>query len=363
MSNPTSLGKLSDEFMEVDEVMMASRHSSASKSRGKAKAKSASDSASASSAIESTRNELSEMLSKIRFTPVSPNESASASASKGSKSNTPEDVKEANRLLSRIQKETDRASNNILLYVKYLSSPLRLYLKTTLQMMPMDARIQHVNMIKINDRVKEDLVGEWTNKDTFGLKMLVKMYRLYQNVMPMLRDHDDFMRYFKPHHGKDAEARKEITYYMYNYIMNPGLGSHPTGQVSLEHDLHAYIDNFLHEEKDEIEAVGFDIKDFRDTLRNKLTFELNLYASIVFKKAVQFKYKPHGHKHKEEKLKPEEILTTLYQKFASFPGAEVFAHQMMHWSLTDDDMTNPARGYAGGKHKPKHVRVARKQKK
>lgn len=344
MSNPTALSALASEFMEIDPMMQEARKNPPRKARA-AKKKSVSD----DDATPSSRNELSEILSKLRFT--KPPLSESATPTSGTRD--PTEIREANRLLSQLQKHTEQVSLNTLLYVKYLTSPLRLYLKTMLQMMPYDDRVAHVATIKVNDRVKNDLIGDWDHKDTFGLKLLVKMYRMYQNVMPMFRNHEDFMKYLKPNHGEDAASRAHITFYLYNYVMNPGYGVHPNGQVSLEHDLHAYYDSFLVEEAEEIAAVGFDTKDFKDMLRNKVAFELNLYASVVFKKSTQFKYRDMNGRMVEEKLNPEQLIHTLFEKFASFPGADVFAQQMTTWMTTDEDMSAPRRGYNGGKRKLK----------
>lgn len=351
MSNPTALKQLSQDFMDIDAEMR--EHSQSSKTSKKKQT----PSTSSDDATPSTRNELSEILSKIRFSKPTESVTPTASVSK-SGSRTPTEVREANHLLSRIQRVTERVSNNVLLYVKYLSSPLRLYLKVVLALMTPEDRMAHVSTIKVADRVKEDLVSDWNNKDSFGLKILVKMYRMYTNVVPMFRDHEDFLRYLKPNYSKDAAAHAHITFYLYNYVMNPGFADHPNGRVSLEHDLHAYIDLFLEDERDEIAAVGFDIKDFRDQLRNKLVFELNLYMTVAFKKAVHFKHKatPNG-VFKEEKLQPEELITTLYQKFSAAPIATMFADQMMNWMMSDDDMSAPARGYNGGKSKSKSKKL------
>ncbi len=348
MSNPTALKQLTEDFMEIDTELKTKKRTATKKPVSE-------------DATPETRNELSEILSKIRFS--KPTESVTPSAS-GSKtgSRTPTEIREANHLLSRIQRQTERVSNNVLLYVKYLSSPLRLYLKTMLALMTPEDRLAHAASIKVADRVKEDLVSDWNNKDSFGLKMLVKMYRMYTNVVPMFRDHEDFLRYLKPHYAKDATSREHITYYLFNYVMNPGFATHPNGRVSLEHDLHAYIDQFLEDEREEIAAVGFDIKDFRDQLRNKLVFELNLYMTVAFKKAVHFKHKPSPNAAlKEEKLHPEELLTALYQKFSSAPIAAIFADQMMNWMMTDEDMSAPARGYNGGA-KKKYKKTKRSKK-
>lgn len=357
MSNPTMLKHLSDEVTSFGHEMKAKRRvKSSANSNGSTEMMS--DTSSISEApTRSTRNELSEMLSKIRFS--RPSMTPTLSESNNSKrSVTPTEIRQANHMLSHIQKTTDRVSNNILMYVKYLSSPLRLYLKTMLQLMTPEDRIAHAASIKVAERVKEDLVSDWNNKDSFGLKILVKMYRMYTNVLPMFRDHEDFLRYLKPNYAKDAETRAHITYYLYNYVMNPGVAAHPNGRVSLEHDVHSYFDKFLEDEKDDISAVGFDVQDFRDQLRIKLVFELNMYMASAFKKPLHFKHKPHPEAAlKEEKLHPEEVIQRLFQMFSSAPIATVFAEQMMNWMTMDDDLSAPVRGYKGGKAKKKSRKV------
>lgn len=334
--------------MEVDEEIQQVQEQRKNPTRkARAKPKPVVKKSPSSDATPPSRNELSEILSKLSF--GKPSLSVSATPS-NSGTRDPTEVRQANHLLSQIQKYTDKMGNNILLYVKYLTSPLRLYLKTILQMMPLEDRLSHVATIKVSDAVKNDLVGEWNPKDTFGLKILVKMYRMYTNVLPMLRGHEEFMRYLKPNHGVDAATRQNITFYIYNYVMNPGAG--------LENDMHGYFDGFLSEEAEEIAAVGFDVKDFREQLRNKLAFELNLYTSVVFKKPTKFKYTgPNGPV--EEKHNPEDLMRILHEKFASFPGAQGFATEMVKWMLEDDDMSQPPRGYHGGAKK----RTVKKTKK
>lgn len=335
MSNPTELTRLGYDAMEVEEYIQQEKQVRRNPPRGKRAAPKKAETD--DDATPPSRNELSEILSKLSF--GKPSMSVTATPSNSQASLDPTDVRHANHLLSQIQRYTEKMGNNILLYVKYLTSPLRLYLKVLFMTMPVENRLAQVATIKVSDNVKNDLVGEWTARDTFGLKLLVKMYKMYQNVLPLLNGHDEFMRYLKPNHGLDPASRHNVTFYIYNYVMNPGAG--------LDIDLHGYFDHFLDAEAEEIAAVGFDVKDFRDQLRNKLAFELNLYTSVVFKKQTKFKYVG-SHGPVEEKHSPEDLMRVIHEKIASFPGAEAFATEMVRWLLEDDDMSQPKRGYLGG---------------
>ncbi len=307
-----------------------------------------SDSGSISLSEKESRNELSEILEKIRLSKSATPVTLPKGSSSKDRTSTPEEEREQQRVLRKIQHETEKASNNILLHVKYLSSPLRIYLKCMFMMMPDQDKIAHLQSLRLSDRVKHDLLSEWSAKDTFGLKILVKMYRLYQNVFPLLKNHEDFMRYFKPNYGEGFEMRKNTIYYMYNNVMNPGTAYHPNGVVNLEHEVHMWLTSFLQEDKDNIEEVGFEISDFHEALIFKVAFDFNIYASIVFKKALSFKYK-NGNHMVEEKKDPEELVKTIYNMLNSHPVAKIIAEQMMYWLTTDDDMTNAPRAIRGGK--------------
>lgn len=293
-----------------------------------------------------SRNELSDILSKMRlssssFTATSPEPSSEELAKKKEDS----DVVLQRRALRIIAHETDKAANNIVLHVKYATSPLRLYLKTQLQTKPVAERVALANTIKISDAVKADLVSDWNIVDSFGLKMLVKLYRLHQNVMPMLASHEDFMRYFKPLYDADHVHRKPITFYLFNNVMNPGVVYYTYEQTqSLEHAMHQWLDGFLIDFKDDLEEVGFSLDDAKQDLIAKITFELNVYASIVFKKPLTFKYSTG----ERVSFTAEALLKELHTAFAASAGTAILAEQMMFWLANDEPMVGAPRAITGG---------------
>lgn len=306
-------------------------------------------SSSSSSISPESRNELSEALDNMRLSSNSSFDPSSASSSPNTKKKEDEDVKAQRRVLRIIEHEINKASNNILLHIKYISSPLRLYLKSQLQSTPLNQRIELANTIKISDKVKQDLVSDWKVEDSFGLKMLVKMYRMSQNIFPVFKSHEEFMQYMKPGYVNDINPmRKQITYYLFHNVMNPGAIYYIAGQgIPLEHNMHSWVDNFMYDYMDDLEEVGFDISDIRKQLVNKLSFELNIYASVLLKKPITFKYTNNS----VVKYDAEHLIKELHRMFSANQNTTILAEQMMYWMTTDEDLSQGKRVVKGGRRK------------
>ena len=129
------------------------------------------------SSTKSSRNELSEALQKIRMSKetlsetVSTGKSTQSEKSEGHKS-IDSAAKEQQKILRLIQRETDRAGTNIVMHVKYYSSPIRLFLKTKFMLMSLEEKMKYASVLKLADFVKQDIVSDWNAKDFFGLKVL-----------------------------------------------------------------------------------------------------------------------------------------------------------------------------------------------
>jgi len=294
-----------------------------------------------------SRNELSEILEKMRlsetdFSATSPSDSSSGAAKKPAEES---DVKLQRRALRIVAHETEKAANNILLHVKYLTAPLRLYLKTQLQTKSASERVAIANTIKISDAVKTDLVSDWNVKDAFGLKVLVKMYKMHQNLFPMFASHEQFLLYMQPLSDAAHESRKGITFFLYNVVMNPGAVYYAyDAPTSLEHELHEWMGGFLSEYAEDLEAVGFSVEDARTDLIRKVTLELNILASVIFKKPVSFKYSTG----EALRLEPEALMKELFTMFSTMPGTQILAEQMAWWMTNDDNMVGAPRAITGG---------------
>ncbi len=308
-----------------------------------------------------TRNSLSQALQNVNLSPVSTPDTPDQGSSV---SNVESDVRMMEKMSILMDREAERSSLNIALYVKYFASPLRLYIKTLLQSMPMDMRVAHASAIRISERVKMDLVGEWNSNDTFGLKILVKMYRLFKNVMPLVNGHTEYMKYFDPSFGTkllehERAMIEPVTYFLLNNVLNPGAALHPNGQVSLESDMHQWYDNFMINRTEDLEEVGLTIDEAKVRLRKKLAFDLNNFAATVFKKPLRFKYNDFGTGEvKEDIMQPEELIQQLHQKFMGSPGAMILGEQMSYWLLNDDPAPALMRG---GKHKKSQQKITQKK--
>lgn len=354
MSNPIALSRIANEFAEA-ELEMSSMGSSSYYS-------------SISLHTPVSRNSLSQALNNVKLSPVStPSTQDNGSSLASQEKEDDEGMHQLEKISLLMDRQAERTSMNITLFVKYFASPLRLYIKTLLQSMPMEMRVAYANAIRISDRVKTDLVGEWNANDTFGLKILVKMYRLFNNVLPLIQNNTEFLKYFDPHFNKistEERARVQpITYFMLNCVMNPGVALHPNGEVSLENEAHQWYDNFLIDRKDEIEEVTLTLKDAQERLRKKLALDLNSYAAVVFKKPVRFKYSDMSTGEvKEDVFQPEQLIQELHQKFMSTPGAMILGEQMTYWLLNDDPTPAVMRGGKSKQHKKdvKRKKVSKK---
>lgn len=298
-----------------------------------------------------TRDELSDMLRNIHFTPT-PRSSwtnSESGRSSGSQARAKQEW-----VVKAIKHETDKGVNNIMNHVRYLSSPLRLYLKVRLLLtQDVEERSRLLVGMRFSDRIKTDLVGEWNAKDTFGLKMLMKMKRIFDQVLPLLNGakdpHDEFMNYFKPFHAKEhpnAAFYKYTAFYLFHEVMNPKAAQHPNGMVPLEHEMHAWVDGFLHDLQGDMAEVGFDIATFKEELAMRLAFELNSYASTVFKKTLVFRFDKEKHN-----LSPEQLTVDMYNMLQAQAATQVLSGQMVMWSTTDEDMSASTRVMGGARAK------------
>lgn len=312
---------------------------------------------------KSTRNELSEALEKIRLSKETLSEtktSTSTTRSEGSKPPTDSEVKLQQKIISLIQRETERASTNIVMHVKYYSSPLRLVLKTKFMTLPPEQKMQYASVLKMGDFVKNDLISDWTVKDFFGLKILIKMYRLYMAVFPMLSTQKEFLEYFQPM-GVGNEPHKDTVYYLYNYVMNPGFGYYSQDNpVSLEHEVHQWLTTFLADRQDLLDEVGFDLVDFQKELIKKTAFELNVLASTLFKKPISFKYFTSPTNITKETMDAVQIMTDLHKMYQSYTPLNIVAEQMMFWLNQDESMEGQPRAILGGMGGKKKKRTTRK---
>lgn len=318
------------------------------------------------SSTKSTRDELSEALEKIRLSKETLSETKTSSSSRSQKSTpTDSDVKLQDKVVRLVKRETDRASTNIVMHVKYYSSPLRLMLKSQCMMLPLEQKVAYASALKMADFIKNDIISEWNAKDFFGLKILIKMYRLYKMVFPMLGSHDQFLEHFEPK-NLGNEPHKDTIYYLYNYVMNPGYGFYAQGNaVPLEHEVHMWLNTFLADREELIKEVEFELADFQNELVKKTAFQLNVMASTIFQKPISFKHFDSSNdipkKLHKVTINAEETMYQLYNLYIANEPIKILGEQMMLWMNQDDLMQGQApRVILGGKRAKKNKRGARK---
>lgn len=215
-------------------------------------------------------------------------------------------------------------------------------------LLSMEDKMRYASVLKLSNFVKEDLVSNWNAKDFFGLKVLVKMYRVHKMVLPILNSHKEFLEYFKPG-DVGNEPRRETIYYVYNYVMNPGFGFYSQGNgVPLEHEVHQWLTTFLMDRADLLEEAGYDIVDFQKELVRKVAFELNILTSTLFKKPITFKYFVSAKNIQKESYDAEETMKEIHNMFNSKPEYGILVEQMIHWLNVDDIMKGQPRAIAGG---------------
>lgn len=308
---------------------------------------------------KSSRNELDSIFDKIHksSSPV-----VSSVSSESDETKDP-NVKRVNGILIKIEKQTELVAQNIVLRIRYLSSPLRLFLKLYIMNMDENTKRLFHSSLKVSAAVKEDIFADWQPSDSLGIFILVKMYNMYKNLFPNIMDQTQFMKLLKPSVTSELNPfDKQIAFYLFNQVMNKETAYHPNGEVNIEDAyIHGWFDKFLKNDKDDLEEVGVPYEDVLLHLKNRIAFDINVYASIVFKKPVQYKYIDGSGKPAKAQYNPEELIHQMVQELEKFklpiPNPDgnqaSYADQLRYWLTTDDPTENKKRHHhnRGGRKK------------
>jgi len=311
----------------------------------------------------STPDHLSDLAGverKVRLSHSSPPSiSASASASTSASGSEPKkvkdvDVKKQEKVMVYVDRRVSQTAMNILLAIKYYTSPLRLYLKVLVQFTTPAAREPLLASLKASDSLRRDLAAPWVGADTFGLKLLLKMRRMSRETMPLFKQNRDYMRFMKPGVEGNTPEQNRVAYYLFNEMLHPG--------AELEVNFHSWFDNFIKDDIEVLEQVGFDPDDARMDLVKKLAFEVNSYAAGITKLQLKFKYMSNGHV-ATESMDAEEALANIHTMFSKDPATVAWATKMNMWAMTDDPKTAARRVvmHGGGKVKRARNGAARKR--
>ena len=316
-----TIGTLSRYQTAMDNAMMEMEMASKSKSSTKSSSKSGSD----SPKFLSDLAELEKLEKKVRLSYTDTASASSTSASNSSSNSAKKKDREVElqkRVLRVIERRVNQTSMNIMLVIKYITSPLRLYLKFLVQFAAPEEREHMAASIKAPKRTLEDLRSPWNANDTLGLKMLIKMRRMKTQTFSNLKSNTDFMKQMKP--GAEGNRDTRVAYYLFNELMHPG--------KELENDAHMWFDNFMSDDQDLLESVGFEANDARKDLVNELAFSLNMFATSVTALPLKFKHLHNGAV-QQETVDCEKALHAIYSKLMSVQEPQL--HQGMTFEMLD----------------------------
>ena len=309
-----------------------------------------SSSASSLSSAASSRDHLSDLAGlerKVRLsqsTPPSLSASLTASTSASGSDGKPKeiDVKKQEKVMVYVDRRVSQTAMNMILALKYYTSPLRLYLKVLVQSTTPAAREPLLLSLKAGDSLRADLAAPWAASDTFGLKLLLKMRRMSRETVPLFKQNRDYMRFMKPGVEGNTPEQNRVAYYLLNEMLHPG--------AELEVNLHSWFDNFIKDDIEVLEQVGFDPDDARMDLVKKLAFEINSYATGITKLQLKFKYMANGSNGHvaTENIDAETALTNIHTMFSKDAATVAWATNMNIWAMTDDPKTAARRVVMGG---------------
>jgi hypothetical protein len=289
-----------------------------------------------------SRNELSKYLSIIKNQVSTQSSDSQANNNDAAQSSPNAQVENYQNKLSKVSRITQEYANKVVSGVKYVASPLRLYIKANTAFMNPTERINFVSNINASDIVKNDFVSNWTVDDHYGLMVFIKMIRFKQQIFPNITNHEEYMACFRPN---DPSARNcpnfeqlfAISQYLFNIALNT---SYPTKVKQLYETCRTELLNYANENEME-DMYDYLLSDFNA----KISFEINLAVNMI---DIPVKIKLLDGT--EVRRNRQELLQEIFNIFESkktIPDAQMLVHNMQEWLQSD-----PPTQQAGKKRKP-----------
>lgn len=252
---------------------------------------------------EISRNSLSRILENIDLEICSISEASTSKNNSNiendaNSNNSESGKKEYDAVIRNMTHKTTLLANKIVSTIRYIASPLRLYVKAKSNFIfdPQE-RYNFVNNIKICNKIKNDFISNWNEIDLVGLKILVKFSK-YDSIVKT--------------------------------------GSHPNQQIlvniisnNLISNINEWISKLFTEFKSDPDTepwIDFCEKD----LEKKIGRELVAYSNIFFEKPIQFSLHDRVDK---IKVMPGDLLKEIYNLFANSgdPKGNEIAQNMNIW--------------------------------
>jgi hypothetical protein len=297
--------------------------------------------------------ELNRLLKAIQAQTISGVSTGNSTSSENTNSGANSEPKNVNvqkvaDVVNRLSTITSQYANRIVSVIRFLASPLRLYIKAEANFKAFPDRIEYVKHIAVCDDVKNDLVGNWSSDDTYGLMMLVKMMRFKQNIYPSITSHQEYMACFKPR-SKEAnqcpnkDALVTIAYYLSNIAINT---PYDTPIKRMYNESLLKLAQQVDEKAEYAEGI---LPDLEEDFRSKIATELNMSVeNLLINATVKF-----SNGQDPITLKKDELSKKIYDLFAQNPSTSVMSNNMNWWLTTDDACAT--RGGKKGKGKGKGI--------
>lgn len=286
-----------------------------------------------------TRITLDDLLKNIMDNETSDCNNSSENTEKNSNQNNNVNNTANNAISKRyteiVNKETTQLSKlsvNIVNIIRYLSSPLRLYMKVSCEI-NREQVIASLHQIKLNDIVKNEIISGWTDADTYGLYVLSKVFKNKASLDLLMRDQETYTKFFSEDTQFDVNAPQ---CYLFRVVFS--------GAVRLQkiHEkINEYFTNLLDKDDEEVNQV---LEMFRSEistdLQRKLAKELNNFALVVTQKRIKIKDLYNA----EQCYYPQD----LYFKIRELLATTHFNNLLLEWENSDNNV-----GKMGGKKRVK----------
>ncbi len=296
-----------------------------------------------------TRNTLDDLLKNIMD--VSTCTSNTSNSSYNSEKTNDENNNITSRFTQIVNKETTELSKlaiKIVNIVRYLASPLRLYMKISYVINPVEVTAT-LHQVKLDNIVKNEIISGWTDADTYGLYILSKVFKNINSLNLLMQDTVAYNKFFNDNDDKKSFDVNSPYCYLFRVVFS--------GSVRLEtiHEkINTYFTNLLNKDDEEVNQVLDMFKtEILIDLQRKLAEELNNFAIVVTQKRVTIK----DLNNYEKCYYPQQLYQHIRDIIGITPSAVSINNLLMQWENSDDNV-----GKMGGK-KPKKPKKSKNLKK
>lgn len=202
----------------------------------------------------------------------------------------------------------------------YYSSPLRLMIKSAILRNSAEEKFNFVKDMGFRNEIKNDLISPWNHYDTFGLRVLTKIFRRYELAKTGAQLPNDYMFWV--------------------------VFGFPTQDI-----MNVVNRHMMWVASDEERAIF--AQDSQQDLQNKIANELDTYASFALDRRVRLRVNG-----QEQIYDPKNLIQQIHQKLMeSYPD---IGSLMEKWRTSDDDVhrsIGPTVTAYGGKQGPTHKKT------